>query len=235
MLAVGIKKYIVTLVFIIIIMINGFYGVIFASSGFGSKTAFNTTNLIRLHIMANSDGLDDQLLKTAIRDTVLMEVKGFLEEVTVKSGVWQMLSENLNKIEAAAREKIYASNKDYDVKVELGTFSFPACNYGNLQVPAGDYDAIRIILGEGTGQNWWCVLFPPLCFIEIENSGRILGLEVNMPPGEALLKLNIPMFDLNYKPSVNNLQDYKNVLVIPVTKTAITDSTCLFLTLNNLL
>jgi len=173
------------------IMSDIFSGVCLAALFRNDKTAFNTTNLIRLHIMANSDSPEDQELKLAIRDAVLSEVKGYLAHAGTKQEVWQILSGSLKRIEDAARDAISAHGESYDVKVELGTFAFPSCSYGDLNVPAGDYDAVRVILGSGTGQNWWCVLFPPLCFIELADDGRIKGLDPNISPGEALQKLNL--------------------------------------------
>jgi stage II sporulation protein R len=193
------------------------------------QTAFNTTNLIRLHIMANSDSPDDQVLKLEIRDTVLREVKGLLVEATAKHEVWQILSENLSRIEDAARHEIDTRGKYYDVTVELGTFAFPQCSYGDVQVPAGDYDAIRVVLGSGTGRNWWCVLFPPLCFIEVADNGKIQGLGTNTSPGEALLKLN-----LSLSASYSTPWDLRSRSTIPVLE-MLAFSKRLSLSLRNLL
>jgi hypothetical protein len=138
-------------------------------------------------------------------------VKGLLVEAATKHEVWQILSESLNTIEDAARNEIGERGRYYDVSVELGTFAFPPCSYGDLQVPAGDYDAIRVVLGSGTGQNWWCVLFPPLCFIEVADNGRIQGLDTNTSPGEALLRL-----DLSLKACHSIPWDYGFTSAIPI-------------------
>jgi len=201
----------ILLILVAMMMSEVFFGAGFAALPQDAKTAFNTTNLIRLHIMANSDSPDDQALKMAIRDTVLREVKGLLTEATTKTEVWQVLSESISRIEDAARDEVDRLGRGYDVTVELGTFSFPPCSYGNLQVPAGDYDAIRVVLGRGIGQNWWCVLFPPLCFIEVADDGRIRGLGSNTSPGEALLRL-----DVNLKTSFSVPWAYYTAIGVPI-------------------
>jgi stage II sporulation protein R len=206
------KPHLITLIMLCaMVMSEMFCGACLAALLGDEQTAFNTTNLIRLHIMANSDSPEDQALKLAIRDTVLMEVKGLLVEATTKYEVWQILSESLKKIEDAARNEIGARGKCYEVTVELGTFAFPPCSYGDLQVPAGDYDAIRVMLGSGTGRNWWCVLFPPLCFIEVADDGKIQGLDTSTSPGEALLRL-----DLSLKTSYSTPWDLRFRSTIPV-------------------
>jgi stage II sporulation protein R len=202
---------IILIILVAMIMSEVFFGACFAALIRDEQTAFNTTNLIRLHILANSDSPDDQALKLVIRDTVLREVKGLLVEATTKHEVWQILSESLSRIEDAARNEIGSRGKYYDVTVELGTFTFPPCSYGDLQVPAGDYDAIRVMLGSGTGQNWWCVLFPPLCFIEVADDGRIQGLDASTSPGEALLRLDLSLNTPYSTPWV-----YRSVSAIPV-------------------
>lgn len=224
-------KPILTVLFILVTMMMSevFFGASFAALLGDAKTAFNTTNLIRLHIMANSDSPEDQALKMVIRNTVLREVERLLLEATTKREVWQILSESIGRIEDAARDEVGRLGKSYEVTVELGTFPFPQCSYGNLLVPAGDYDAIRVVLGRGTGQNWWCVLFPPLCFIEVADGGRIRGLDSNTSPGEALLRL-----DLNFKTSLGRPWDYYSATAIPILELS-AFSTCLSLSLEDLL
>jgi stage II sporulation protein R len=76
------------------------------------------------------------------------------------------VSNNLDKIKTLAEDEIKRQNKDYSVKVILGNFPFPTKMYGDITLPAGTYEALRVIIGEGEGQNWWCVMFPPLCFVD---------------------------------------------------------------------
>jgi stage II sporulation protein R len=127
-------------------------------------------DLIRFHVIANSDTLQDQQLKREVRDAVLNEVGSRFEKAGTVEEARQLVMDNLTEIKAAAQKEILRNGKDYPVEVQLGNFSFPAKTYGNFSLPAGDYEAVRVVIGEGKGENWWCVLFPPLCFVDISNS-----------------------------------------------------------------
>lgn len=115
-------------------------------------------DIVRLHIIANSDSEEDQALKLRIRDRLLA--------ATSASATKDDVTELLEDYERIAREEVLESGFDYEVRAEYGRFYFPTKDYGGLTYPAGDYDAVRIIIGEGSGQNWWCVLFPPLCYVK---------------------------------------------------------------------
>jgi len=126
--------------------------------------------LIRFHVVANSDSPADQALKRKVRDRV---VKVMAEEFRKAGDVRearQIALAGLDRMENLARQEVKASGKPYDVKAELGTFEFPTKTYGKFTLPAGSYQAVRITLGKGEGKNWWCVLFPPLCFVDITHS-----------------------------------------------------------------
>lgn len=115
-------------------------------------------DIVRLHIIANSDSAEDQALKLRIRDRLLSATSA----AATKADAAAMTEEYEN----IAREEIAAAGFDYGVKAEYGRFRFPTKDYGGLTYPAGEYDAIRIVIGEGAGKNWWCVLFPPLCYVK---------------------------------------------------------------------
>ncbi|MCR4403200.1 MAG: stage II sporulation protein R [Firmicutes bacterium] len=156
-----------------------------------AEKAFNTENLIRLHVVANSDSPEDQALKLAVRDAVLARAKDILGSVATKEEAWRVLREDAGKIEAVASERVLAAGKSYGAQVEMGTFPFPERTYGSVTLPGGNYDAVRVILGAGKGRNWWCVLFPPLCFIQLDGNREVKGLALELSPGEALAKLRL--------------------------------------------
>lgn len=144
---------------------------------FASETnARLSRDIVRLHIIANSDSEEDQALKLKVRDRLLSAAA----ELDSKSGVEAMLSE----YEAIAREEIAAQGCDYDVRAEYGKFYFPTKDYGGLTYPAGEYDAVRLVIGEGKGQNWWCVLFPPLCYVKgsVDSSAAAEELRADLSP-----------------------------------------------------
>lgn len=112
-------------------------------------------NIIRLHVIANSDSEYDQYVKLKVRDSVL-NISNSLERENIPC--------SLKLMEDAARLTLMSYGCDQHVKVQFGEFPFPIKSYGNITLPAGDYTAVRVIIGDGDGQNWWCVMYPPLCF-----------------------------------------------------------------------
>jgi stage II sporulation protein R len=124
-------------------------------------------NLIRLHVIANSDSPEDQALKRDVRDVVLAYVKEELTDSKNISNAKTILQSQLNDIASIAKTEILRHGKDYDAKAYLGSYPFPTKSYGDIKLPAGEYQALRLVIGEGRGANWWCVLFPPLCFVDV--------------------------------------------------------------------
>jgi stage II sporulation protein R len=125
-----------------------------------------SNNLIRLHIIANSDSPEDQALKRDVRDVILNYMK---DKFTVSKNVDEtklLINKNMNEIEALAANEIKRQGKNYSVKAMLGNYPFPTKVYGDITLPAGNYEALRVVIGKGEGANWWCVLFPPLCFVD---------------------------------------------------------------------
>jgi len=120
-------------------------------------------SLLRLHIIAASDEELDQNLKLAVRDRVLQETELWFSTEQSKEEAEAVLQSHLQEITAIAKDELSRHDCDDSVKVELCHSSFPQKSYETFTLPAGDYDALRIIIGEGKGQNWWCVLFPGLC------------------------------------------------------------------------
>lgn len=141
------------------------YTTICAISYVNAVNANISNEVFRLHVIANSDSDEDQALKYIVRDNVLKYVNSM--EFTSKSELLDYLNSNLAIIEDIARETIIQNGFDYDVNVEIGHFDFPTKQYGDISFPAGAYDALRIKLGNFEGQNWWCVMFPPLCFVDV--------------------------------------------------------------------
>jgi len=123
--------------------------------------------IIRLHVVANSDSPVDQQLKLQVRDKIISSMSGRLKGLKDISEVKNIVQGSLAEIEAAAREVIEENRKRYGVKAVFTEMDFPTRTYGNITLPAGTYQALNIVIGEGKGKNWWCVMFPPLCFIDV--------------------------------------------------------------------
>lgn len=175
----------------------------------------NYEGIIRFHVKANSNSEEDQQLKLKVRDAVLEEVNAILEEETVKrydasnadyigyrsqpgkqesakltlSETREVILENMALIEDVAQNVIAENGYIYDVSAELGNTFIPEKTYGDVTFPAGNYEALTMTIGEGKGDNWWCVLFPPLCIIDPSGSSldsiEIEEAEKDMPFGTA--------------------------------------------------
>ena len=118
---------------------------------------------LRLHIIANSDSEEDQQLKLKIRDAVLEATGELFAEVSGKTEAVAAAEYSSDDIKAIAKEIIASEGFDYEVQVEVTEMWFETRSYEGFTLPAGDYDAVRIIIGEGEGKNWWCVMYPALC------------------------------------------------------------------------
>ena len=119
--------------------------------------------VLRLHVLANSDSEADQALKRKVRDSVLETASAILADCPDRETAEQRLSAALPEIEDAARARIAAEGGKQTVTAELRPTVFPTREYEDFTLPAGEYLALRVVLGEGEGHNWWCVVFPPLC------------------------------------------------------------------------
>ena len=119
--------------------------------------------VVRLHVLANSDSEEDQALKLLVRDAVLERATALLEQTESRAEAEALLRESLPELETIAEETVRANGYSYAVTAELEDTSFPTKEYDGFSLPAGEYLALRILIGEGAGQNWWCVVFPPLC------------------------------------------------------------------------
>ena len=163
-----------------------------APGGASGRVPEEYSGIVRFHVIANSNSDYDQEMKLAVRDRVLEEMNNKLIAETVssydggesgakKSGsagnsaktakldideVRDLITENLDEIERIAEEVIKEYGSDYDAHAELGVRFIPKKTYGEVTFPAGNYEALNITIGEGAGENWWCVLFPPLCLID---------------------------------------------------------------------
>ena len=120
--------------------------------------------MIRLHVLANSDSAEDQALKLRVRDRVLAEAETYLTPGITREETEELLRAHLYDLAAAGAEAVGAAGCDYPVTASLvHNYWFPTKTYTDFALPAGQYTALRIEIGEGAGQNWWCVVFPPLC------------------------------------------------------------------------
>jgi stage II sporulation protein R len=123
--------------------------------------------VIRLHVLANSDEPHDQALKLKVRDGVLAAFKDELSESGSIEETRQFIGSHINEIAKVSEDIIKVNGYGYSVSASLSRDFFPTKTYGDITFLPGEYEALRIVIGEGSGQNWWCVMFPPLCFVDV--------------------------------------------------------------------
>ena len=137
-------------------------------------------SVLRLHVLANSDRVEDQALKLKVRDAVLQEAKAIMPEHASLAQAERVLGQNLERLAAAGAAVVAREGYDYPVSAGLEDTWFPTKEYEDFSLPAGEYRALRIVIGEGGGQNWWCVVFPPLCLSSVAETAAETALEAGM-------------------------------------------------------
>ena len=147
-------------------------------------------SVFRLHVIANSDSPADQNLKYIVRDSIIDYINVISSSATSKEEVLQIAKSNISEIQSIAINTVRKEGYDYSVNVEVGNFVFPKKTYGDITFPPGFYDALKVEIGEAKGQNWWCVMFPPLCFVDV-TSGIV--------PDESKLKMQENLSQEEYK------------------------------------
>lgn len=150
-------------------------------STFAAQSSDIRQKVFRLHILANSDSKADQSLKLNVRDRILAQSGTLLQNANNKTQVIREAHAALPQIEAIARDEIHREGYSYPVKAQIVHMYFNTRVYGNVTLPAGNYDALRITIGAAKGHNWWCVLFPPLCLPSAEGEEK---LAENLTPAE---------------------------------------------------
>jgi stage II sporulation protein R len=158
-----IKQYLLILFLLFLYIIISAYSYVNAVSNDIENSVF------RLHVIANSNSDEDQNLKYIVRDNVLNYINSLSKGVSSKDDVIKLANENIENIKNIAQNTVYENGYNYPVTVEIGNFSFPTKTYGDIKFPAGFYDALRIKIGNASGRNWWCVMFPPLCFVDVSS------------------------------------------------------------------
>lgn len=126
-------------------------------------------SVFRLHVIANSDSSEDQNLKYIVRDNLLQYMNEICKDCSSKEDAIKLVEQNKNFFKQIALDTIKQNGYSYDININIGNFEFPTKTYGDISLPAGYYDALRVEIGEAKGKNWWCVMFPPLCFVDISS------------------------------------------------------------------
>ena len=183
--------------FILILTILIFLYIVLLSFNYSQAISYNLSDSVfRLHIIANSDSSADQELKLKVRDKIIEYMNTLTSSSSDKKDVISMVNNHLDSFKEIALNTIKENGYNYDVNIEIGNFYFPTKSYGDISFPAGNYDALKIEIGDAIGQNWWCVLFPPLCFVNSstgvvpDNSKNTLKENINSESYEIISEGN---------------------------------------------
>lgn len=133
---------------------------------------------IRLRIIANSDSVQDQWLKREVRDALIAQMETWADDISSFEEAQEVVAANLPVLQEVVDKTVRERGFSYTAVVDFGQVPFPTKLYGSYVYPAGDYEALRVRIGEAKGQNWWCVLFPPLCFIDMSNGDAVAAATV---------------------------------------------------------
>lgn len=204
-------KYAFILIILLFLYIN-----ICAFSYVSTVSSSLEDSVFRLHVLANSDSEEDQKLKYKVRDALIEYMNSLCENVTSKKEAILIAEENKDNFYNIAKEVITENGYDYNVSIEIGNFSFPTKSYGDISFPSGYYDALRVKIGNAEGQNWWCVMFPPLCFVNV-SSGIVPeeskeNLKENLSDEEFSIISNEDSSEIKFKFKLIEFLNYANIL-----------------------
>lgn len=152
----------VLLLLIVFVCFSAYFYVTAVSSGISDS-------VFRLHVIANSDSDEDQALKLKVRDSLLEYMNSLCSSTSSKEEAMRIANEHIDDFTKIAQDVIAQNGYNYSVDVSVGSCDFPTKEYGDVSLPAGTYDALRVKIGSASGHNWWCVMFPPLCFVDVSS------------------------------------------------------------------
>ena len=153
--------------FLVLIVLFSIYVFICAFSYANAVSTNIADSVFRLHVIANSDTEEDQNLKYLVRDALIEYMNSISNKCTSRKEAISIAESHQDDFYTIAHQIISDNGYNYDVNINIGNFAFPTKNYGDISLPAGYYDALRVEIGNANGQNWWCVMFPPLCFVDV--------------------------------------------------------------------
>lgn len=154
---------------IMLILLLFIYTTVCAISYVEAVSSDISNSVFRLHILANSNSEEDQILKYKVRDNLINYMNSICKDCTSKEEAIKIVISYKEEFKKIALETIKNEGYLYDVNVEIGNFEFPTKQYGDISLPSGYYDALRVKIGKAEGKNWWCVMFPTLCFVDISS------------------------------------------------------------------
>ena len=160
-------------------------------------------SVLRLHVLANSDSEKDQALKLQVRDAILADSAEILNGCTTRDEAIEKINSAIPALTQSAKNAISAAGYDYTVRIELSEEEYPTRNYESFCFPSGSYISLRVLIGEAEGQNWWCVLFPPLCLSAAtdKSSAEDAFISVGLTEGQykVITETDSPTYEVRFK------------------------------------
>lgn len=160
-------------------------------------------SVLRLHVLANSDSEEDQALKLQVRDAILADSAEILNGCTTRDEAIEKINSAIPALTQSAKNAISAAGYDYSVRIELSEEEYPTRNYESFCFPSGSYISLRVLIGEAEGQNWWCVLFPPLCLSAAtdKSSAEDAFISVGLTEGQykVITETDSPTYEVRFK------------------------------------
>ena len=169
----------------------------------GEEEIYDT--VVRLHVVANSDSDEDQALKLKVRDGVIEVVTPVVKDCKTQEEAIKAIEGAMPDIEARAKEVLALEGYDYSVKILLGEEYYPTKTYETCAFPEGEYVSLRVLIGEGEGENWWCCLFPPLCLsaatdgADDSNEDAFISVGLNADQYKIITESNTPKYKVRFK------------------------------------
>ena len=162
------NKNLIGRILLVLVLLSIF--VLFSAYSYENSVSYDIADSVfRLHVIANSDSEEDQALKYKVRDALIEYMNSLCANISSKEEAINISKAHTRDFKAIAESVISENGYSYPVNVEIGNFSFPTKIYGDVSLPSGMYDALRVKIGSASGQNWWCVMFPPLCFVDVSS------------------------------------------------------------------
>ncbi len=163
-------------------------------------------DVVRIHILANSDRENDQTLKLSVRDRILEHTNGWLSGCEDKNSAVEVISSRIDEINGIAQQMVYECGYDYQTKTEVVEMEFDDRVYGDITMPRGSYTALRVTIGEAQGHNWWCVMYPPLCIPASGGSLDIDDYDMYFTEGEIDIMKNCNDYEIKFR--ISEIYDF---------------------------
>ncbi len=172
------------------------FSILMSIAFFDASCADIRTRVLRLHILANSDSYSDQQIKLAVRDRILTECGDLFDETYSVDAAIEKAEQNLPALQSAAENVLADYGCDYGVTVEIAPSDFGTRNYEKVTLPAGRYEAVRVLIGKAEGQNWWCVCFPNMCIPAASQADEISSA---LTEGETKIVTSSDKYEVRFK------------------------------------